>query len=163
VNVVVAVSGGVVKEPDSGASTFFQAPADAAQLVAFEELKVSVTGVPEATVLGLAVKRTTGGPAATVTVTDWAAVPPPPVHDRVYSVVLVRGPVVCEPLVASFPLQPFWPTQVSACTADQVRTVLSPLASVVAAAVRMIVGASFRAVTWVVAVALPVGPVQVRA
>ena len=163
VKVVVAVSGDVVKEPFRGEATVFQSPPDAVQLVALEASKCSVTGVPAATVLGLADSWTTGGAAPTVTVTDWLAVPPAPAQDRVYSVVAFRGPMVCEPLVARFPLQPFWPVQLVTCWADHVRTVLAPFSRVVAAAVRMIVGASLFAVTRVLADALPAGPVQVTA
>jgi hypothetical protein len=78
----------------------------------------------------------------------------------VYWVVLVRGPIDSEPNVGTLPLQPLEATQALACTVDQVSTVLSPLATVVAAAVRRMVGNSCCTRTCAAAELLPVGPVQ---
>jgi hypothetical protein len=116
--------------------------------------------VPTAAVLGLATSCTTGAAASTVTVTDWMADPPGPVQSSVKSVVSVRGPVSCEPLTADEPLQLLEDVQDCASVAFQVRVVSSPLAIVVAAALRMIVGASPTTVTSVWAVLVPLGPVQ---
>jgi hypothetical protein len=119
--------------------------------------------LPTTAVLGLATSCTTGAEASTVTVTDWIADPPGPVQSSVKSVVSVRGPVSCEPLTAVEPLQLFEEVQDWASVAFQVSVVSSPLAIVVAAAVRTIVGASPTTVTSVWAVLVPLGPVQVTA
>ena len=79
---------------------------DAVQAVALVEDQVKVDEPPWAMLVGLAVSETVGGVAATVTVTDWAAVPPVPVQVRVNFVVAVRSGVVWEPFTASEPLQP---------------------------------------------------------
>jgi hypothetical protein len=81
----------------------------------------------------------------------------------VYSVVSVNGPVDCVPLVADEPLQLFEDEHDCASVAFHVRVVAAPLAIVVAAAVRMMVGASPTTVTSVWAVLDPLGPVQVTA
>jgi len=87
--------------------------------------------------------------------------PPVPVHWSVYSVVLVNGPVDCDPLVADVPLQLFEEEHDCASVAFHVRVVASPLAIEVDAAVRVMVGASPTTVTSVWAVFDPLGPVQV--
>jgi hypothetical protein len=51
----------------------------AVQLVAFVEVQVSVDDAPLATVVGLALRVTTGA-GATVTVADWLVLPPAPVQ-----------------------------------------------------------------------------------
>jgi hypothetical protein len=56
-----------------------QAP-EAAQAVALLLDQVSVEAPPELTVLGVALSVTNGANAATVTVADWVAEPPTPVH-----------------------------------------------------------------------------------
>ena len=58
-------------------------PPDAAQEVAFVEDQVRVEAAPLATVVGLADRVTVGAAAFTVTVADWAALPPLPVQVRV--------------------------------------------------------------------------------
>jgi hypothetical protein len=58
-------------------------PPDAEQEVVFVEDQVSVEAAPLATVVGLADKVTVGAAVFTVTVADWAALPPLPVQVRV--------------------------------------------------------------------------------
>lgn len=60
-------------------------PPDAVQAVAFVAVHASVVELPLKTVVGFALSVTVGGvgPAATVTVTVCAAVPPAPLHVRV--------------------------------------------------------------------------------
>lgn len=77
VNVVVAVSGDEVSLPD--VALMPSQPPEAEQLVALVELHVSSVEVPAASVVGLALKETVGA-GTTVTVTDWLALPPGPVH-----------------------------------------------------------------------------------
>jgi hypothetical protein len=56
-----------------------QAPV-AVQAVAFVAAQVSVEPLPLATLVGLADKVTVGFGESTVTVADWVALPPLPVH-----------------------------------------------------------------------------------
>ena len=58
-------------------------PPEAVQAVALLELQLSVEALPLATLLGLALSVTVGAAALTVTVADWEAVPPEPVHASV--------------------------------------------------------------------------------
>jgi hypothetical protein len=58
-------------------------PPDAAQEVAFVEDQLKVEVAPLATVVGLALSDTVGAGGVTVTVADWAALPPAPVQVRV--------------------------------------------------------------------------------
>jgi len=59
-------------------------PPDAVQEVAFVDDQVNVEAEPLATVLGLALRLTVAvGLALTVSVADWAALPPLPVQVRV--------------------------------------------------------------------------------
>lgn len=55
-------------------------PPEAVQAVALVEDQVKVAAVPLVTVLGLAEKLTVGAGVVTVTVADWVALPPLPVH-----------------------------------------------------------------------------------
>jgi hypothetical protein len=105
--------------------------------------QVSVAALPALTVLGVALKVTTGADPATVTVADCEALPPGPVQVSAYSVVLVSIPVDHVPLVATPPLQP--PEAVHAVTfpALQVKTDVPPLATVVGDAVNVTEGAGF--------------------
>jgi hypothetical protein len=58
-------------------------PPDAEQEVALAEDQVRVEAAPLATVVGLADRLTVGAGVFTVTVADWAALPPLPVQVRV--------------------------------------------------------------------------------
>jgi len=70
------------------------------------EDQVNVEPPPLATLVGLALIETLGGVAEIVTVADWDAEPPAPVHVSVYLVVAFSADVLFEPLIASLPLQP---------------------------------------------------------
>jgi hypothetical protein len=80
------------------------------------------------------------------------------VHNNEKSVVAVRGPVNCEPLVANVPLQPPEETHVWAPVEFQDSVVCAPLAIVVDAAVSVTVGAFWTTTTCVWAVVVPFGP-----
>jgi len=96
--------------------------------------QVSIAAPPDATVLGLALSLTTGAGVATVTDTDWVAVPPAPVHCRVYSEVLVSGPICRDPVIGCGPLQAPAAVHELAPVAFQFNCVDSPLVTVVEAA-----------------------------
>jgi len=121
-----------------------------------------VEALPELTVLGRALSVTTGAGGGTVTVSDCVAEPPSPVQVRSYSVVLVSAPVDQVPLVATTPLQPPEAVQPVALMALQVKLELSPLVTVVGAAVNVTVGAGRVTTTSADCEAEPPVPVQVR-
>ena len=85
--------------------------------------------------------------AATVTVVDWAAEPPVPLQVKVYLVVAVRAPVLCEPLVASLPLHPPDAVQDVVLVDDQVSVAAAPLLTVLGLAEKVTVGAGALTVT----------------
>lgn len=117
-------------------------PPDALQLVALVEVQVRVDVPPLETLVGLALKDTVGAAGAeTVTVADCEAEPPAPVQVRVNFVVAVRADVVCEPAVASAPLQPPEAVQAVAFVEDQVNADVAPLLTVAGFAVRVTAGA----------------------
>ena len=114
------------------------------------------------TLAGLALNATVGaGGAETVTVADCEAEPPVPVQVRVNFVVAVRAGVVCEPAVASEPLQPPEAVQEVALVDDQVRAEAAPLLTVAGLAVRVTAGAGVVTETVADCTALPPVPVQV--
>ena len=133
------------------------------QVVAFVDDHESVELAPLAMVLGFALKLTVGAGEFTVTVADWAALPPAPVQVRVYVVFAVSAPVARDPLVAWLPLQPPEAVQAVALLDDHVRVDAAPLAIVLGAALRVTVAVGV-AVTVTVAdcAAAPPGPVHVR-
>jgi hypothetical protein len=126
------------------------------------EVQVRVDALPLLTLAGLALNDTVGAGADTVTVADCEADPPAPVQVKVNFVVAVRAGVVCEPAVASAPLQPPEAVQAVALVDDHVNAEVAPLLMVVGFAVRVTAGAG--AVTDTVAdcAALPPLPVQVK-
>jgi hypothetical protein len=75
-------------------------------------------------------------------------------------VLAVSAAVVCEPLVASTPLQPPEAVHEDALLADQVSTVLLPLVTVLGLRASVTVGAGVLTVTVADCVALPPAPVQ---
>jgi hypothetical protein len=85
----------------------------------------------------VAVSCTTGGWLATVTVADWVADPPGPVHASSYSVVLLSAPVDHVPLGATAPLHPPEAVQLVAFAALHVKVELPPLPTVVGEAVKV--------------------------
>lgn len=74
----------------------------------------------------------------------------------------VTAPVDCEPLVPMDPDQPPEAVQEVALLADQVSVVLAPLATLLAAALRVTVGAGVDTDTVTDCAADPPVPVQVR-
>ena len=87
-----------------------QAP-EAVHEVALVEDHVKVDPLPLATLVGLALIDTVGeavvvGEAVlTVTVADWAVLPPVPVHVNIYLAVALRAAVDFVPFVGIVPLQ----------------------------------------------------------
>jgi hypothetical protein len=111
------------------------------QAVALAEVQVSVDTPPLVTLEGLALNETAGaGGADTVTVADCAAEPPAPVQVRVNFVVAVSAAVVCEPAVASAPLQPPEAVQAVAFVDDQASADVAPLLTVAGFAARVTAG-----------------------
>jgi hypothetical protein len=138
-------------------------PPDAVQLVALVEPQVRVDALPLETLAGLALSDTVGAAGAeTVTVADCDAEPPAPVHVSVNFVVAVRAGVVCEPAVASVPLQPPEAEQAVALVDDQVSADVAPLLTVAGLAARVTAGAGVVTDTIADCAALPPLPVQVR-
>ena len=126
------------------------------------EVQVRVEALPLLTLVGLALSDTVGaGGAETVTVADCDAEPPAPVQVRVYFVVAVRAGVVCDPAVASAPLQPPEAAQELALVDDQVSAAVAPLLTVAGFAVRVTVGAGEVTDTVADCAALPPLPLQV--
>jgi hypothetical protein len=120
-----------------------QPPPIAEQEVAFVLDQVSVAAAPAFTLLGDALNVTIGALPETVTVADCVADPPAPVQVSSYSVLFLRAPVDLVPLVATLPRQlPAIRVQEVASTDFQVRVELSPLLTVVGAAVNVTDGAA---------------------
>ncbi len=136
-------------------------PSDAVQAVALVEDQVKVELPPLETLLGLALIVTDGAGAETVTVADWAALPPAPVQVSENLVFVVRAPVLSEPLVALLPVQPPEAVQEVALVEDQVRVELAPLATVLGLAERVTEGAGVVTDTVADCAALPPAPLQV--
>jgi hypothetical protein len=133
---------------------------EAAQPVASVDDQVSVALAPLATVCGLVEIVTVGVGALTVTVADCEALPPTPVQLSVKVLVLVNGPVDCEPLVVLAPDHPPEAVQPVASVDDQLSVALAPLATVCGVAVIVTVGVGALAVTVADCEALPPTPVQ---
>ncbi len=130
--------------------------------MAFFADQVSVVEAPEATVLGLAASVIEGARAETVTMADWVAEPPVPVHVSSNSVVLVNAPVDHVPLVATAPFQPPEAVQEAAFCDCQVRLDMPPLAIVDGVAANVMVGAGRTTTTSADCEDDPPFPVQVR-
>ena len=130
--------------------------------MALADVHVSVDALPLATLVGLAFNDTVGAAAAeTVTVADCEAEPPAPVQVRVNFVVAVRAAVVCEPAVATAPLQPPEAVQAVALVDDQVSADVAPLLIVAGFAVRVTEGAGVVTDTIADCAALPPVPLQI--
>jgi len=117
-------------------------PPDVEHDVAFWLDQDKVVAVPISTVLGLALRVTTGANGETVTVADCLAEPPGPVQVSSYSVVLASVPVDQVPLVATVPFQPPEAVQAVASAELQLKVDAPPLAIVVGDADSFTVGAS---------------------
>jgi len=111
-------------------------PPDDVQAVALLLDQVSMEEVPAFTLLGAALSVTIGALLETVTVADCVADPAGPVQVSSYSVLLVRVPVDVVPLVGMLPCQPPEAVQAVAPADFQVSVELSPLATVVGAALK---------------------------
>ncbi len=131
------------------------------QAVALVEDQVNVELPPLATLVGLALSETLGGVAETVTVADWDAEPPAPLHVSVNVVVVVRAEVVRVPLVGSLPVQPPEALQEVAFVEDQVRVEVAPCATVLGLAEIVTAGAGVVTETVAACTALPPAPVHV--
>jgi hypothetical protein len=97
----------------------------------------------------------------TLTVVLCEAEPPAPVQAKVYLVAAVRGAVLCEPLIASVPLQPPEAVHEVALLDDQRSVAVAPLATVLGVAVRVTDGAGVVTETVADCAALPPAPLQV--
>jgi hypothetical protein len=121
-----------------------QEPA-ALQAVALVEDHVSVELLPEAIVPGRALTITVGAgfsvTPVTVTVADWVAEPPGPVHVSPNMVVFVRGPVDRRPPVETPPCHPPDASQAVAPMVCQKSLAVPPLLMVWDAALKVIDGA----------------------
>jgi hypothetical protein len=138
-------------------------PPPALHEVAWVDDQFKVAERPLAMVLGLALKLTVAlGCALTVTVADCDALPPAPLHVRVYVALALRVPVDCEPLAGLLPDQAPEAAQADALAADQVNVELKPLVIALGPTLRMTVGAADLTVTVALWAAVPPGPVQVN-
>jgi hypothetical protein len=120
---------------------------EAEQALALLADQVKLDACPEFTVLGLAVRDTTGAGLATVTVAVCVAEPLGPVHVSAYSVVFESGPVDQVPLVAWAPFHPPDAVHAAAWIAFHVSVEPPPVATVVGDAVRVIEGAGIASTT----------------
>jgi hypothetical protein len=135
---------------------------EAAQDVALWVLQASEDEAPACTLLGAALKLTSGAALLTVTVTDCEAEPPGPVQVNSNSVVFDRAPLDHMPWVATAPFQPPLAKHSVAATVDQRRIDAADWVSVVGSAVNVIVGAALRlTVTCRDSVDEPPAPTQV--
>ena len=98
-NFVVALKATVVCVPLVGCVPVH--PLEAVQVFAFVEDQVSSDLPPLLTVVGVALIVTVGSGAVTVTVAEFAALPPAPVQESVKVVVAVSVPVAVLPLTGS--------------------------------------------------------------
>src|SRR6202035_3552001 len=136
-------------------------PPEAAQAVALVEDQVNVELPPLGTLVGPALMETLGGVADVVTVADWDAEPPAPVHVSMNLVVAERLAVALGPLVGLVPLHPPDATQAVALVDDQASIDAAPLLTVLGLAERVRAGACLVTDTVADCVALPPEPVQV--
>ena len=137
-------------------------PLDAEHDVALVDDQVSVEVAPAMIDVGEAVNVTVGiGAGVTPIVADEVAVPPAPVHAKVYVVVAV-GVTPCVPLIALLPVQPPEAVHAVALVDDQVSVEVAPAIIDVGEAEKVTVGIG-AGVTDTVADwdALPPAPVHV--
>jgi hypothetical protein len=161
VKLVKLVSTAVVVVPLAGWSP--DQPPEAAQLVAFAVVQVSVEDAPLATLVGLALRLTVGnGNSETLAVA--LAVPPAPVQESLKLVAAVIAALVAVPERGLVPLQPAdagvaEAVQLVALVELHVSDVVLPLATLVGFAVSVTVG-NGKIETLAVAIAVPPAPVQ---
>jgi hypothetical protein len=137
-----------------------QAP-EAVHAVALVEDQVNVELPPLETLVGLALMETLGGAADVVTVADWDAEPPVPVHVSVNLVVVVRAEVALEPLIAIEPDHPPDAVHAVSLVDDHDSIAELPLLTVLGVADRVTAGTGLVTDTVADCVALPPEPVQV--
>ncbi len=115
---------------------------EAAQLVAFVLVHVSVELPPLATDAGLAVSETVGAAASTVIVADAEVLPPLPLQLSPYVLVILSAPVDDVPLVAFVPNQAPEAVQLVAFVVLHISVELPPLVTNAGVAVSTSVGAA---------------------
>ena len=135
---------------------------EAVQAVAFVADQFRVALPPRVIALGPTLKVTVGVGDLMETLADWAAVPPAPVHVKVYVALAVSDPVDCEPLTGLAPDQPPEAEQEVALAAFHVSIALDPDVTVLGAALRLTEGAADLTETVADCVALPPAPLQVK-
>ena len=116
-------------------------PPVAVHEVALVELHVSVELPPLATEVGFAVSVTVGVPGTVTVVVAALLTPLAPTQVKEYTVVAVRAPVLCVPLVALLPLQPPVAVHEVALVELHVSVELPPLAITDGFAINVTVGA----------------------
>ncbi len=122
-----------------------QAPL-AVQSVASVVDQVSVVAVPGATPGGDALSCAVGAPAPAIAIVTLATAPPPgPSQDNMNCSVCVIDPVSADPLVGCVPLQPPDAVHESTLLVLQVSVEVSPDATMVGLAERLMVGAEAEA------------------
>jgi hypothetical protein len=132
------------------------------QEVALVDDQAKVAVRPLWTVLGDAVNVTEGVGCVTETVTDCAALPPAPVHVKVYVVFAESAPEDWVPLTALLPDQAPDAVHAVACAEDQLSVALLPAVTVLGLAVNVTVGMGGVTDTVAVCEALPPAPLQVK-
>jgi hypothetical protein len=133
------------------------------QEVVLAEVQVNVELPPSLTLVGLALSVTVGAGAGAeiVTMADWEAEPPAPVHARVKLVVVVSAGVLWEPFIGSLPAQPPEAVQDVALVAVHASIEVAPLFTVLGLAARVTAGAGVVIETVALWTALPPLPLQV--
>ena len=137
-------------------------PPEAVQDVAFVEVHVNVEALPPVMEVGFAVSVTVGmGTTVTVAVAT-LLVPPGPAHDNEYEPGIVRGPVLCVPVVALMP--PQFPEAVHEAALVEVHLSVEapPIATEVGFADSVTVGAGATVTTAVATLLTPPAPVHIN-
>jgi hypothetical protein len=142
------------------ASAPLQSPA-AVHAAALAEFHVSVEDPPAATAPGLAVSCTVGnGFTVTATLAGWL-VPPAPLQVIVKLAFADNAPLLCEPLVASVPLQSPAAVHALALAEFQVSVEAPPAATAPGLAVSCTVGNGFTETLKLAGWLVPPAPLQV--
>jgi hypothetical protein len=137
-------------------------PPEAVHEVALVEFHVSVEAPPLATELGFADSAAVAAATTATFAVATLLVPPRPLHVNEYEAAVVRGPVLCVPLVALMPLQFPDATHMVAFVELHVSVDAPPLATVVGFAVTATVGAGVTATVAVATLLVPPPPVQIN-
>lgn len=138
-------------------------PPEAVQAVAFADDQVSIDVAPLLMLLGLATRLSVGAAALTDTVTDCVALAPDPVQVSPKVELDFRAPVDWDPVSDLAPAQAPEAVHAVALVTDQAIVELSPFATVLGDAARLMTAAGLAlTVTVVDWVALPPAPVHVN-